>query len=153
MIGELFAIEREAEQADDPVQARRELRESKSSAIVAEIRDWMLAQRVLPKSGLGRAIAYTDKLWKGLTVFLSDPTVPIHNNASEREMRGLALGRVNHYGARSLRGTEVAAQLYTLLETAKLAGVEPAAYLRMAAERAILAPGTVTLPKDLLAGR
>ncbi len=150
LIGELFAIEREAEKASDITRARRELREARSRAVVKELHQWMLAQRALPKDGLGRAITYTDKLWKGLTVFLDDPAVPIHNNASEREMRALALGRVNHYGSHSLRGTQVAAQLYTLFETAKLAGVEPVAYVRMAAERAILAPGTVTLPKDLL---
>lgn len=152
LIGELFAIERKAEQTGDEIKARAELRQDRSRAVVEQIRHWMLAQRALPKSALGRAIAYTDKLWKGLTVFLDDAAVPIHNNASEREMRSLALGRANHYGSRSRRGTEVAAQLYTLFETAKLAGVEPVAYVRMAAERAILAPGTVTLPKDLLAG-
>ena len=52
----------------------------------------MLVQRTLPKGGLGLAIAYTDKLWKGLTVFLDDPAVPIHNNASERNMRSLGPG-------------------------------------------------------------
>jgi len=150
MIGELFDIERRAAQASDVIEARRELRESLSRGLVQEIRRWMLAQRTLPKDGLGLAIAYTDKLWKGLTVFLDDPAVPVHNNASERNMRGLALGRVNHYGSRSLRGTQVAAQMYTLFETAKLAGVEPVAYVAMAAERAVLVPGTVTLPRDLL---
>jgi len=150
LIGDLFAIEREAREADDIIGRRRELRETRSRTVIKELQQWMLAQRALPKSGLGRAITYTAKLWKGLTVFLDDPAVSIHNNASEREMRALALGRANHYGSRSLRGTEVAAQLYTLFETAKLAGVEPVAYVRMAAERAIMAPGTVTLPKDLL---
>lgn len=150
LIGKLFDIERQAAQASDVIEARRELRESRSRGLVREIHQWMLAQRTLPKSGLGLAIAYTDKLWKGLTLFLDDPAVPIHNNASERNMRGLALGRVNHYGSRSLRGTQVAAQMYTLFETAKLAGVEPVAYVAMAAERAVLVPGTVTLPRDLL---
>jgi len=85
----------------------------------------------------------------------------VHNagatdNAPERDIphghngTGLALGRANHYGSHSVRGTEVAAQMYTLFETAKLSGVEPVAYVRMAAERAILVPGTVTIPRDLL---
>jgi len=52
-------------------------------------------------------------------------------------------------GSRSKRGTEVAALFYTLLETAKLSGVDPRTYLRQAAIRAINTPGTVTLPQDL----
>ena len=64
-------------------------------------------------------------------------------------MRAVAVGRKNHYGSRSERGTRVAALFYTLIESAKLAGVEPAAYLAKATRRAIAAPGTVTLPRDL----
>ena len=60
-----------------------------------------------------------------------------------------SLGRKNHYGSRSERGTRVAALCYTLLESAKLAGVEPAAYLAEATRRAIATPGIATLPRDL----
>ena len=56
------------------------------------------------------------------------------------------IGRKNFYGARSQRGTEVAALFYTLCETAKLRGIEPKAYLRQAVQAALIAPGTVTLP-------
>ena len=55
----------------------------------------------------------------------------------------------NHYGSRSERGTRVAALFYSLIESAKLAGVEPRAYLGEAARRAIRDPGTVTPPRDL----
>lgn len=65
-------------------------------------------------------------------------------------MRGVATGRKNHYGSRSGRGTEVAALFYSLIETAKLTGLEPPAYLREATHRAIANPGTITLPRDLL---
>ena len=58
--------------------------------------------------------------------------------------------RKNHYGSRSERGTEVAATFYSLIESAKLIGVNPAAYLAEATRRAIAQPGTVTLPRDLL---
>jgi hypothetical protein len=57
--------------------------------------------------------------------------------------------QTNLYGSRSERGTRVAALRYTLLESAKLAGIEPAAYLAEATRRAIATPGTVTLPRDL----
>ena len=57
--------------------------------------------------------------------------------------------RKNHYGSRLRRGTHVAALFYSLIESAKLVGVEPGAYLREATRRAIETPGTVTLPADV----
>ena len=58
--------------------------------------------------------------WTGLTRFLTDPRVPLDNGATtERAMRGLALGRKNHYGSRSRRGTEVAALYYSLMDGAQ----------------------------------
>ena len=65
-------------------------------------------------------------------------------------MRGPVVGRKNHYGSRSLRGTQVAALFYTLCETAKLVGVDPNAYLLRALHAAIAQPGVITLPDDLL---
>lgn len=60
------------------------------------------------------------------------------------------VGRKNHYGSRSRRGTEVAAVFYTLVESAKLAGVDPAAYLKAAAEAALANPDTTPLlPSDM----
>ncbi len=58
--------------------------------------------------------------------------------------------RKNRYESRSQRGTRVAALFYSLIESAKLAGVEPAAYLAEATRRAIATPGTITLPTDVL---
>ena len=110
----------------------------------------MLEQRALPASSLGKAIRYTDGIWQGLTRFLDNPAVDLDNNATERTMRGVAIGRKNHYGSRSLRGTRVAAVFYSLIESAKLSGAEPAAYINEATRRAIESPGTVTLPSSLL---
>ncbi len=86
----------------------------------------------------------------GLTLFLDDPAVPLDNNGTERALRGVVLGRKNHYGSRSERGTKVAALFYSLIDTAKLCGVEPRDYLLQAAKIAIEVPGTVLLPHDLL---
>lgn len=75
--------------------------------------------------------------------------MPLDNNATERVIRGPVVGRKNHYGSKSRRGTEVAATLYTLLETAKLHGVNPAAYLHaavLAADR-----GVALMPWDFAA--
>ena len=69
-------------------------------------------------------------------------------NGVECALRGVAVGRRNHYGSRSERGTRVAALFRSLIETAKLAGVEPRGYLREATLRAVWNPGTVTLARD-----
>ena len=60
------------------------------------------------------------------------------------------MGRKNHYGSRSLRGTQVAALFYTLCETARLLDVDAHAYLQHAVDAALAAPGTVTLPDALI---
>jgi transposase len=88
--------------------------------------------------------------WAGLTRFVDDPRIPLDNNAAERALRGPVVGRKNHYGSRSLRGTQVAAVFYTLCETARRAGVDPSAYLLCAVYAAIARPGTVTFPDDLI---
>jgi hypothetical protein len=64
-------------------------------------------------------------------------------------LRGVAVGSKNHHGSRSERGTRVAAPFYSLIESAKLAGVEPRAYLREPTLRPVRNPGTATLPRDL----
>ena len=76
-------------------------------------------------------------LWPGLLRFLDDPRLALDNNATERALRGVVIGRKNHYGSRSERGTKVAALFYSLIESAKLAGVEPDAFLRSAAPQGI----------------
>ena len=113
------------------------------------LRAWLLETPALPESLLGKALSYADGLWPGLVRFLDDPRIPLDNNGAERALRGVVVGRKNHYGSRSRRGTEVAALFYSLLESAKLAGIEPAGYLAEATRRAIAHPGTVTLPRDL----
>ena len=78
-----------------------------------------------------------------------DPRIPLDNNAIERGLRGPVVGRKNHYGSKSLRGTQVAALFYTPCETAKLVGIDLHAHLLRAVEAAIAEPGTVTLPETL----
>ncbi len=146
-IAKLYAIE--AELAGAAPEARRAARHERSRPLVEGLRAWLDGVRALPESALGKAIAYADGLWPGLVRFVEDPAIPIDNNATERAMRGVVLGRKNHYGSKSLRGTQVAALFYSLVESAKLAGLEPAGYLAEATRRAIANPGTVTLPRAL----
>jgi len=160
LIGALYEIERlipklprdaPDEAHLDVVALRRRLRADRSKPIVDELREWAYATKpvTLPQSSLGKAIDYMLSLWPGLTRFLSDPRVPLDNNAAERALRGVVVGRKNHYGSHSKQGARVAAILYTVFESAKLAGVDPRAYVLEAARRAIATPGTVTLPSDL----
>jgi transposase len=145
-IAQLYAIE--AELLGAAPEARLAARRERSKPLVEGLRVWLDGVRALPESSLGKAIAYADGLWPGLVRFLDDPAIPIDNNATERALRGVVLGRKNHYGSKSLRGTQVAALFYSLVESAKLVGVEPTAYLAEATRRAIANPGTVTLPGD-----
>ena len=155
LISKLYLVEREAPRVAFPEPAehlalRAKLREEHSRPLVAEIYAWAEDQRqkALPRSGLGQATEYLLGLRQGLTRFLEDPRIPLDNNAAERALRGVVVGRKNHYGSRSKRGTEVAALLYSLCETAKLVGVEPRAYLLEATHAALSKPGTVTLPQN-----
>lgn len=151
-IGKLYEIESRVRELGGGERLRRlaEIRDAESRPVVAEIRDWLLSCRALPRSSFGTAVRYALDLWAGLTPFVDDPRIPIDNNGTERVLRGVAVGRKNHYGSRSIRGTRTAAVFYSLIESAKLAGLEPRAYLREATRRAIDQPGCVTLPADLV---
>lgn len=148
LIAELYQADAEAKAGSgaDAITRRR----AECAPILERMRHWLETTPALPKSSLGTAIRYTLNLWPGLTRFVAHPGIALDNNATERALRGVAIGRKNHYGSRSLRGTEVAALFYSLIESAKLAGIEPASYLREAARRAIRNPGTVTLPHQML---
>ena len=89
--------------------------------------------------------------WGNLTLFAEKPLVWLDKNHAERALRGPVVGRKNHYGSRSKRGTDVAALFYTLCETAKLRNVDARAYMLKAAYAAIEQPGTVLLPDVLRA--
>lgn len=148
LIRDLYLVEREAPRGQDQASLgiRAELRVQRSKPIVDAIKVWAEAQWALPESRLGKAITYMLKLWPGLTAFLEEPAIPLDNNAAERGIRGVVIGRKNHYGSRSQRGTEVAALFYSLFETAKLCGVEPKHYVLQAARQAIAEPDTSLLP-------
>ena len=130
----------------DALALRAKVRDEQTRPVVEELKKWALQQRALKDSALRKAIDYMSRLWDGLVLFLDDPRIPLTNNLVERAVRGPVIGRKNHYGSKSERGTKVAALFYSLIETAKLRGVEPKAYLRAAANAAIESPGTVTLP-------
>jgi hypothetical protein len=115
--------------------------------VLEKLKSWMSSQRVLVTTMLGSAIRYTLSNWKRLTVFVNHPLVWLDNNATERGLRGPVIGRRNHFGSKSVRGTEVAATMYTLVESAKVSGVDPIAYLIAVATRT-RRDGSVLLPAE-----
>jgi transposase len=139
LIGELYAADGLCPTGPPGDDLRRRVRDERSRAVMERIRSWAISakMRTLPEGGLAKAIDYMFGLWNGLIRFLDDPRIPLDNNGAERGLRGVVLGRKNHYGSKSRRGTEVAAIFYSLVESAKLAGVEPKAYLRIAVNAAL----------------
>jgi transposase len=143
-IGELYAVD---ERTKGDLEKRADLRRTESAAVIATMKTWLWQQAVLKTLSIGHAAAYVVANWDRLTRFLQDARIPLDNNATERGIRGPVVGRKNHYGSKSRRGTEVAATFYRLLETAKLAGIDPARYLREAAFAN--ARGEILLPGEL----
>jgi transposase len=128
---------------------RHQFRQDRSKTLLDRIWQWATVQIGLPRSDFGKAVRYMLERWAGLTRFLDDPRILVDNNAAERALRGPVVGRKNHYGSRSLRGTQVAAIFYTLCETARLVGVDPRAYLVRAVYAAIARPGAIIVPEAL----
>ena len=132
LIGDLYAVERLVP-AGFPATPRR--RPCGTSCVrSAHDRSSIGSRRGRPgKSAcperLGKAVPRTCRAWTGLTRFLDNPCIPLDNNAGGAGSAGPVVGRKNHYGSKSLRGTQVAALFYTLCETAKLGGIDPHAYL------------------------
>jgi transposase len=148
LIRELYAIEDRAPPGREGDVERLQLRATESRCVLARIQAWCVHVECTPGSALAKAIEYMSNRWSKAVRFLDDARLPLDNNAAERALRGLVLGRKNHYGSKSRRGTEVAAVFYTLIESAKLAGVEPAAYLKRAAQIA-LDGGEPPLPHEV----
>jgi transposase len=128
-IGTLYDIEREinGRSADQ----RLCVRQRESRPRVQAFRTWCEAQlaRIPGKSDLAKAIRYALTRWPSFTLFLDDGRVAIDNNPAERALRPIAIGRKNFLFAGSDAGGEIVADAMTLIETAKLSGLNPQAYL------------------------
>ena len=126
----LFQLEEAAKDLDD--EARRELREARARPLVDEFKAWLaLAEtQALPKSPLGRAITYAHNQWPALVRYLDDGRLAISNNAAERALRCLAVGRKNWLFFQREGGGKTAAILMSLLMTAKAAGIHAGDYFR-----------------------
>jgi transposase len=132
LILELFRVERDAiEHEVFGTDEHARMRRARSKPVIDQIETWIAEQRPkhLPEGPMGAALRYISNQWNPLTVFLGDPKIPIHNNASESALRIVALARKNSL----FFGHEQAARnfsiLYSLVQTAERHGVNALAYL------------------------
>lgn len=126
----LYAIEAQAKSLGP--EARQRLRQEQARPLVDALHAWMLAhrERVPNNSGISRALDYSLKRWVALTRYLDDGCLPIDNNWIENQIRPVALGRKNWLFAGSLRAGRRAAAVMSLIQSAKLNGQDPYAYLK-----------------------
>ncbi len=129
-IGGLYEIERQAKEMSD--KDRRRLRQEIAVPIAGKLHEWMLAQRELVPEGsaTAKALDYSLKRWVALTRYLDDGAVPIDNNPVENTIRPWALGRSNWLFAGSLRSGKRAAAIMSLIQSARMNGHDPYAYLK-----------------------
>jgi len=111
---------------------RRSRRQQQAKPLTDALHQWMLAQRqrVPEGSTIARKLDYCLKRWEALTRYLDDGLIPIDNNHIERQIRPVALGRSNWLFAGSLRAGKRAAAVMSLIQSAKLNGHDPYAYLK-----------------------
>jgi transposase len=135
LIAKLYEIEREARDLEH--QERLLLRQQRSKPIADALHCWLTAKRqVLAKAdATAKAIDYALSNWRALTRFLDDGHVPIDNNAAENSVRPLCVGRKNWLFVGSQQAGERAAVVMSLIESAKLNGHDPWAYLKDVFER------------------
>ena len=129
-LGQLYQIEREA--AGLPPEERQHLRQTRAKPIADQLHAWLMQQRqkVPNNSATAKAIDYCLKRWAALTRYLSDGQIPIDNNWIENQIRPIALGRKNWLFAGSQRAGQRAAAIMSLIQSAKLNGHDPHAYLK-----------------------
>jgi len=133
-IRRLYMIEREIK--DNDVDVKTQVRREKSKPILAEFKKWLneqindQARPVLPQSPIGKAFTYTLNQWDALNRYADDGQLNIDNNAAERALRPIAVGRKNYLFVGSNRGGHAAAVIYSLIESAKRHKLNPFEYMR-----------------------
>jgi transposase len=134
-IGKLYEIETDIR--GRPPDERKAIRQARAGPLLESLREWLRATlgRTSKKSDLAAAIGYVLMRWTALTRYRDDGRIEIDNNAAERALRAIALGRKNYLFCGSDAGGERAAAIYSLVGTAKLNGIDPEAYLRYVLER------------------
>ena len=130
LIAQLYRVEKQARQL--AAEERLGLRQLRSQPILEKLRHYLLEiqSEVLPKSPKGRAVSYTLKNWTALTRYCQDGDLQIDNNATERAIRGVAVGRNNWLFFGSDEGGKTAAVLRSFVASCQRVGVDPFAWLK-----------------------
>jgi transposase len=147
-IAQLYAIEKEARRS--PPDRRVEIRQAKANPIFDHLEVWLHARlpSISGKSPLAAAIRYALTRMARMRPYLDHGILELDNNTAERAMRAVAIGRENHLFVESQTGDRAAAIAYTLIETAKLNGVDPQAWLADTSAR--IPDGKITRVDELL---
>ena len=129
-IQKLYNIERTCKEKS--VDERLEIRQTQSKETIDKLRKWLDKSQATtpPKSSLGKVMAYLNNQWFRLVGYLDDGQYPIDNNRAENSIRPFVIGRKNWLFSHSQKGASSSANLYSLIETAKLNDLEPYAYLK-----------------------
>ncbi|MDI6743707.1 MAG: IS66 family transposase, partial [Smithella sp.] len=132
VVQKLYLVEKKAREGSYSHEQRYLIRQEEAVPVLKEIKAWLDSEIliVLPRSAIGKAIAYMYKRWPRLEKYVTDGRLEIDNNLVENAIRPIALGRKNYLFAGSHEGAKRAALYYSLLGTAKLQGIEPFEYLR-----------------------
>ncbi len=147
-IADLYAIEKEIR--GRPPDERQQVRTTRARPLLQSLQEWFEVSltKLSRKSDTTAAIRYALGLWPALTRYCDDGRLEIDNNAAERALRAVALGRKNYLFAGSDAGGERAAAIYSLIGSAKLNGIDPEAYLREVLTR--IADHPITRIEELL---
>lgn len=131
-IRKLYEVEWEADENKLDAAGRKALRDEKSQPILKAFKEWLDVQAMvtLPKSPFGEALTYVFNQWEALNRYLEDGDLDIDNNAAERALRCVAVGRKNWLFAGSVTGGKWAAVLYSLVASCKRHKIDPYFYLR-----------------------
>jgi hypothetical protein len=129
-IGRIYDIEREIKEL--PADERQRIRQDKSKPLLDALHQWMILnrQKITDGSATAKALDYSLRRWDALTRFVGNGQLPIDNNHIENQIRPIAIGRNNWLFAGSLRAGKRGAAIMSLIQTAKLNGHDPYAYLK-----------------------
>lgn len=152
-IQKLYTIERISKEGNLNADELKVVRCAKAAPILKGMWQWMQQQylHVLPKSAIGKALAYSIERWDRLSLYITDGRLNIDNNPVENSIRPVALGRKNYLFAGSHEAAKRSGMLYSLLGTCKMHGIEPYAWLKDVLQR--IADHPINKIQDLLPHR
>jgi len=131
LLQELYIIERKCKERSVDKTTKQRYRQRYAVPVLIQMKQWLAnnLNQFLPKSSIGKAIAYTIKIWKNLERYVLDPRFEIDNNLIENSIRPLALGRKNYLFAGSHKAAQNRAMMYSFFASCKVNQVEPLNWL------------------------